>query len=419
MPDTPLVEFILVADLHLRENDPLGKGVGPDNTRTRKKFEILERAVKLVTESKAKHPVLMLLGDIFDNPRIPEWMRQRFFTTLHPAIDKGWVVYIGDNHTLDRGVWPFGSESTIAHALRGPVQEIVDGRISIDRWCRFTMWECDDNLTTVGGWRLGVVPFGFEQALFEWGNSEEAERTIIFGHWPVMGAFYGQTKSDKGVNVADLLQFHSAFLGDFHRRQDVLEPSAGIPERSNQDSLESERFRGYVGSAAGTDFGEAGYEHHFGVLRLYEYPKYELEWVETGDVPMLVEDIGHSLITDEWPPFDLQLLADFDQIAHASQRDSGSLPIVKLRFHGSREALASLDQRPYLEALSGCTSFIRVETVLLEETECPDVEQEALGYDPRDDHAPEVIVAEAVSPDQKARQQVGLNILKAVSTGPV
>lgn len=381
--------FVLLADLHLRDNDPLGRGSGLENSRLQRKLSILQAAVRRAVEEQA---TLVLLGDIFDSPRIPEWLRLKFFQTIAPRMNGGAVWYVGDNHTLSQGTWPFGSETLIGRMSKE--ENSPDPfRFFTEDWYVHHDW-----------WTIAILPFGTESNLASL-PVEAPSRTIIFGHWPVMGAFYGAAgvRSDKGVPVEALAPFHSVFLGDFHKRQDVFDRPVGNVVARGGSPLGG--FRGYVGSAAASDFGEVGYVHQMAVLRLVDSPRYayELEWVDTGDSPMVQLDISYVPEAcgrlDGWYPEQWE--------KSLSGVPTGAL--VKLRFIGTREQLAVLDQRPYFEQLSSA-EFIRVETKLLDD------------FGPTDDQlagipdalSAEDLIVEASGADEP-RRQLGLEIFRAVS----
>ena len=323
--DSSNADIFMVADLHLKENDPLGVGIGIQNTRTQKKFEILSNVVRLCVGSAADRVQLILLGDMFDSPRIPEDLRFRFFEILGDAIRAGVsVTYVGDNHTRRGSTNPFASESLLSTIQRSDKPGGCFRAVTMDN-----SLNCGDRYA---GWNLVFVPFGDVAAVEERlkGTDDPLKRTIVFGHWPLQLFDHGGGHvAESGVDPSLLEPFHSVFLGDYHLRQGSTDNGMG--------------FKGYIGSAAAATFGEVGYPHYICKLTLNEYPAYNIEWIDAGDAPMVQLTVEKDLLrggTGEWI---------------CSDGDAKSIPqkaLVKLIFNGTREDLASLDMKPWIDCVN-------------------------------------------------------------------
>lgn len=217
-------EIIALADLHLRNNDPMGYGSGVQNTRTQTKLGLLERCVDAVIHGSGilfpGRRVLVLCGDIFDSHLISEDIRSAFASAVSRALAVGVdVVYIEGNHSRVGLSTPLRSEQIMA-------------MIAPEKSCgEFTVcWEPTEILLSYP-WRILAVPYQRTDAIEDYLKRTDftQRRTLLFGHFPVRGGWQSdQHVTDSGVDPELLKPFDSVFLGDFHRRQVIAETPKGF-----------------------------------------------------------------------------------------------------------------------------------------------------------------------------------------------
>jgi DNA repair exonuclease SbcCD nuclease subunit len=366
----PFVEIVVLADLHLKSTDHMGTGYGVENTRTKKKLEILQKAVDHASGFAAHQRYLVLAGDMFDSPRVDESIRFAFTRVLTSCsngdVSPVRVVHVAGNHPRVGNVVPMASESLIA-ALSDFGYVLVTGPESWRVGCK-------------GGWDLLFVPFstdvGERLALATSGISLAddlvlKDHTVLFSHFPLAGWWQSMSMiSDLGVDPNVLDPYRVAMLGDFHRRQWKQEDG---------------KWHGYVGSAAAISFAESEYPHGFAVLRLFEWPDYEVEWVNSDDDPVLCITMG----TKDHLPDDL--------VSNA---------IIKVVVRGPRSELAVFDVKGLLAHLyEKQAQFVKVETETTDEIRPTIASSSGFVSDPKE-------LIREFSAGDKDREKVWLDVLE-------
>jgi len=388
----PLAEIVALADLHLKNFDPLGRGVGVENTRTIRKLGILKDAADRAAVSEVAHKFLILCGDIFDSGRIDEGIRAAYSEIVGTVLAKGVkVVHIAGNHPRVGVSVPLASEFGLLRASEQKGYSLVSEGTTGKFAQSYPIGNGENH------WLLTYVPFmsqeGLEEALqilSEAGGNYQ----ILFSHFPVYGSYMTDDLTYSfGVNSKLLKPFKGVFLGDFHRRQQLMGhdwPMSGAPDPDYMATQSARKFHCYLGCAAAVNFGEADYPHSYAVIQLGEYPEWDVEFVETNDSPMLVETVTVEQIQDGWP----------------MPEEPGGM--VKLRVLGARSELAGLDLGAIVaEIYEKGAEHVSLEIVPQGEEGTPAVDtSEAFISDPK------TLVRELVG-DDDGKREYGLKILQS------
>lgn len=330
------IGIVAIADTHLKTNDPLGTGRGIENTRTQKKFDVIRAAATSAIKMETDERILIMLGDIFDSPRIDEGIREAYMTIVARAVREGVrVLHIMGNHPTVGGSCPLRSEERLAEGFSF---NVVSG--SADLFTPFGE-HCSKE------WSIGLVPFmSDEKVEFVLKNMVNTPKTVLFGHFGLRAAFMtADFPAKNGVNPLLLSPFASVFLGDYHLRQTVLNPrhtGYNVP-------ISGDEFYGYVGSSSAVDFGEEDYVHGFVKITLGDELEYEFVEGNTGGIRVLDLDLA-----DPGGMTDLNIVRPGD--------------LVKLRITGTIEQLKDYPLEDELKTLQRDLQpqFIRVETKVVQ-----------------------------------------------------
>lgn len=306
--------IVLIADLHLKSKDPYGVPVEgkPLDSRTQKRFQLLDAAVDFAIDNRVSD--FISLGDLFHSRSVSEVVRVELVKRLRRLLDDEIYVYlVPGNHELHQGSVLLQSE-----------QEFI----ATDTFSVLSADASDGNILFVpdiGRHRVEEFLSGISQ--------QEKRNSILFGHFPVAGAWVSDKEvSRRGVDPKLLEGYPIAMLGDFHKRQ-LFDGSV------TQGNSGTDYLRGYVGSLARNSFAEEGQQKGFIHLVVESRENgtfdFEAKVYPVDDTPFITYDVT------EGTTFDL-FKTGLPDVAKA---------VVRVRFLGTDRWFADF---PVSEALDYC-----------------------------------------------------------------
>lgn len=284
--------FVIISDLHLRIEDPLGVNLGGLNSRLTDRLNNCKVAVDYAIENKCDG--LFILGDIFNKINPNEKLRKLFIrNVIKPCIEnKIKIIILMGNHDTNYDVVSFETEAELANCL------IQDSIIFI---VEPTEIELVEGLTTL--W----VPYGFPVGTTPY--------RIGFGHHGIAGAETGVgviQRSGEECSLKDFENIDLFFTGHYHKAQTLT--------NANGSQVI------YVSSIARWDFGERLDAKRF--IHLSVDAQLDIKW---DSIP----------INDR----------TFIQLEYHDNEDYMSIPlditdaVVKLLFRGTREWVKTLNRQ--------------------------------------------------------------------------
>lgn len=245
---TKLEKFCLIADLHLKQNDPLGFPVDGSNSRLLKKLSLHQLAVDTAIANDCTH--MVVLGDTFDKVNPSDQLRNLYATYIRRAIDAGltYIRILGNHETTGA----LGSGTGL------DVSTLSNGRyIVVDKPC------------IIGD--TAYIPEVDEKEILSFLSKirEVMPRPLrIFGHFGVSGAKYANgMKAEEGIDPRSIAPF-TTFLGHIHKRQIVHDFGPHVQ---------------YVGCLARDDFGDAKVPTGCCII----HPLEQYEYIDFKDIDLI------------------------------------------------------------------------------------------------------------------------------------
>lgn len=189
-------ETIILADLHLKDNEGVG-GVDPYGTslRTKDKLDSLSKAITFGVSNKVNS--IIIAGDLFDNTQPSNKLKASVAKILSKAIKQLPVYIIGGNHeTTDNKYFNLMSESSYSINL---------------------IFAKNSSVQTNEGVMLKLISSGQEDCIEK---MSILTPTILIGHFQIDGALFDNERISKYFIKPHILsKFLAVFNGHFHKRQ--------------------------------------------------------------------------------------------------------------------------------------------------------------------------------------------------------
>lgn len=219
-----MINFITTGDFHLKVNEPLGKRLSDGrNSRLIDKLNILDRVFNFAIQKQVTFVVID--GDIFETHTPSALLRTELSKLLAKLNSNGILIFmIPGNHDIQENVYTYESEESL----------LSESKLRVITNCHV----CKEY-----GLKIAFVPYSRDFNSIESYISKLDKTTILFGHFPILGAkFDNNSVSMEGVNAEVFKHIAFAYLGHFHRPQ--FGPNwiyAGSPFNVDFKSIDSKK----------------------------------------------------------------------------------------------------------------------------------------------------------------------------------
>ncbi len=251
------MKLLIIADLHLRLQEPYGK-INPEtglNTRLEDKLKLLKFLVDRAIEEEVDG--FVILGDVFDRLNPPEVMRQAFINTLVLPLKDAKIplhILIGNHDTNLSGTTNMMAEDVLG---------------------AFKLYDTIDiSQTIIGDQSCIFVPFGYDILSVK----GMAKHSIVFGHEEIRGASIGAQNwiPTEGIKAESLKDYKLVILGHIHKPQQVA------------DNIY------YVGALAKQNFGERDEGQRTILLTVDSNSDCQIESISLPDRPFVQYELNET-----------------------------------------------------------------------------------------------------------------------------
>ena len=286
-----MLKWAEIGDLHLNENDSLGrydKNVGM-NSRLNDKIKLLDEVVQEILEEEVDFVVF--LGDIYNSINPSDLLRSLFNSVVRKILDADVkVIIVPGNHETTGQLTAFKDDAVLMGKEVGYYVSEEIFQVEVD------------------GQNIICVPWGWASRL-QMVDEETKQRSILFGHFVVEGADFGNIKArgnaGEMISREELEHYKHVALGHIHKKQ---------------------KF--YVGSVFRNTFGELGNPVGYHICQINSKEQVECSYRASHDRPM-----QQFIVREENGDNSLEKIGNV-------MEEGG---IVKIKFIGSREWVRKLN----------------------------------------------------------------------------